>query len=155
MSHTIIIFGASGDLTRRKLIPALYQLHRKGRLPDSTKIVGVSRTRMTDEQWRCQLGDAAGQFLGDAFANNDWDDFARWVHYRSADVTEPEDFRALAEALDELEGNQPCTRLYYLAMMPKLYGPTVHQLGAAGMAEEDTQSRRVVIEKPFNASRFQ
>ena len=154
MSHTIIIFGASGDLTRRKLIPALYQLHRKGRLPDSTKIVGVSRTRMTDEQWRCQLGDAAGQFLGDAFANNDWDDFARWVHYRSADVTEPEDFRALAEALDELEGNQPCTRLYYLAMMPKLYGPTVHQLGAAGMAEEDTQPRRVVIEKPFGVDRL-
>jgi len=157
MAGTIVIFGASGDLTRRKLIPALFQLHRKGRLPESTRIVGVSRTAISDDQWRNQLGDASGELVKEAFTCSEWNDFAQWIHYRSGDVTNPESFRKLSAELDVLEGKRDGigegTRLYYLAMMPKLYGPTVQQLGDAGMAAQDQGPRRVIIEKPFGVNR--
>ena len=65
MAHTIVIFGASGDLTSRKLIPALYELHRKKRLPENTRIVGYSRTRFTHEAWREKLAETTAQFVGE------------------------------------------------------------------------------------------
>ncbi|WP_040351831.1 glucose-6-phosphate dehydrogenase [Blastopirellula marina] len=148
MSHTIVIFGASGDLTSRKLIPALYLLYRKGRLPDSTRVVGVSRTEYSHDAWRADLEKTTKQFTGDSFEPKMWAEFAALVFYQPGDLQDSADMDRLATFLNELEGGES-TRIYYLSTMPKLYPIAVEMLGAAGLADQSAGPRRVVIEKPF------
>jgi len=149
MPHTIVIFGASGDLTRRKLIPALYELLRKKRLPEQTRIVGFSRTRFTDEAWRERLGEFTAKAVGSVFDGELWQRFAQAIHYHPGDIGRAEDFASLARYLDELESGTPAARVYYLSTAPKFYKQAISQLGAAGLAAEKGAPRRVVIEKPF------
>ncbi len=153
MPHSIVIFGASGDLTSRKLIPALYLLHRKRRLPEDTVIVGVSRSDFSHEQWRASLAETTAKFTGDAFEPHLWDEFAQSIYYTAGDVQKAEDFQAVAKFLPEVERGQPCTRLYYLSTMPSLYEPAILHLGTAGLADETDGDRRIVIEKPFGVDR--
>ncbi len=149
MPHTIVIFGASGDLTRRKLIPALYELLRKRRLPEETRIVGFSRSAFSDEAWRERLAEFTAKAVGSAFDKGLWDRFAQSIYYHAGDIGRAEDFTSLARHLDELEGGTPATRVYYLSTAPKFYKQAVSQLGAAGLAAEQGAPRRLVIEKPF------
>lgn len=149
MAHTIVIFGASGDLTSRKLIPALYELFRRGRLPQSTKIVGSSRSTFTDEQWRKQLTESTSKFVGSSFDAEKWKAFADCIHYQPLDIEHPQDFDVLAKRLGELEGSKPADRIYYVATMPQLYHAVAANLGAAGMADDSAGARRIIIEKPF------
>jgi glucose-6-phosphate 1-dehydrogenase len=149
MPHTVVIFGASGDLTSRKLIPALYLLHHKGRLPPGTRIVGVARTKFTHEAWREELTASTQKFLGKEFHPDSWQTFAANVFYHPGDIDQPADFATLAKFLDEQEGGPGATRLYYLATAPTLYFTAIANLGAAGLADESRGVRRVVIEKPF------
>src|SRR6478736_578855 len=149
MPNTVVIFGASGDLTSRKLIPALYLLYQKNRLPKGTRIVGVARTKYTAEAWREELTATTKKFAGKEFNDTTWQAFAANVFYQPGDIDKLEDFQALAKQLDELEGNQPTTRVYYLATAPSLYATAIGNLGAAGLADESRGVRRVVIEKPF------
>ena len=149
MSYAIVIFGATGDLTRRKLIPALYRLYCKGRLPGPTRIVGVARSDYSHDAWRDKLAESTADFVGDEFRPETWQQFASHVYYHSADITKAADFEALRSFLDELEAGAPSTRLYYLATMPSLYQPAVSRLGAVGLADESHGPRRIVIEKPF------
>ncbi|MEN6449950.1 MAG: glucose-6-phosphate dehydrogenase [Thermoguttaceae bacterium] len=158
MAHTIVIFGASGDLTSRKLIPALYELHRKKRLPSDTRIVGFSRTKFTSDAWRDKLAETTAAYLGKDFDAAAWRTFAPAIYYHPGDVGNPADFPPLGQFLTELEAgrqvdNLPhggeATRVYYLSIAPQLYAPVVAQLGAAGLAHEDRGPRRLVIEKPF------
>jgi len=149
MPHTIVIFGASGDLTKRKLIPALFRLWLKRRLPDETRIVGVSRTEFSHDQWRQELEESTAEFLGEDFNAEEWGNFAPNIFYLPGDISQPEDFNALAESLSELEGDQSGARIYYLSTSPRLYAKAVANLGAAGLADESKGPRRVVIEKPF------
>src|SRR5690349_10740018 len=100
MPATLIIFGAAGALTSRKLIPALYELFRKKRLPTDTRIVGFSRTPFSDEQWRTQLAETAAKFLGKAFDAALWKQFAALVHYQPGDIGAPADFEKLSRRLD-------------------------------------------------------
>src|SRR5689334_9888551 len=95
MSHTIVIFGASGDLTSRKLIPALYQLHRKKRLPPDTKVVGFSRSRFSHEEWRSKLTETTKEFAGEGFDPGVWNEFARSIYYHPGDLGQDEDFASL------------------------------------------------------------
>ncbi len=153
MPQTIVIFGASGDLTRRKLIPALYQLSRKGRLPEQTKIVGYSRTPMSDEQWRASLAETTAEYLGDAFKAEHWETFANSVHYQAGDIAELDEVRALERRLQELEGSTAESgRVYYLATAPRFFEPTIDALHACEMTEESRGPRRVVVEKPFGTN---
>ncbi len=152
MSQTIVIFGASGDLTSRKLIPALYQLHRKGRLPPETRIVGFSRTPFTHDGWRQQLAQSTAEFVGEDFDAALWAAFAAAIYYQPGDIDRAEDFAALNRLLQELEGEDATTRIYYLSTAPRFYEPAIAQLGAAGMAEESRGPRRIVIEKPFGTN---
>ncbi len=150
MAHTIVIFGASGDLTSRKLVPAIYNLMRAGTLPDDTRIVGFSRTAMSDDEWRATLRDTTAEHcdcgpLDDAA----WSRFAACIHYQPGDIGRSEDFAALATRLGKLEGPGPSTRVYYLATAPQFYGPVVAALGVHGMADESAGPRRIVVEKPF------
>lgn len=149
MAHTVVIFGASGDLTSRKLIPALYSLHQKNRLPKDTRIVGVARTKYSSEAWREELTGTTQKFAGKDFDAAKWQAFAANIYYHPGDIDKLEDFQTLGKTLDELEGNQPTTRLYYLATAPSLYALAITHLGAAGLADETRGVRRVVIEKPF------
>ncbi len=89
MSQTIVIFGASGDLTSRKLVPALYELHRKKRLPEETRIVGFSRTPLSDEAWRAKLAESTAHFVGDHFDPASWETFAPWLFYQPGDIARP------------------------------------------------------------------
>jgi len=149
MSDTIVIFGASGDLTSRKLIPALYQLFRKGRLPSNATVVGVSRSQFTHEQWREMLSSSTEDFLGNRFDQASWSEFAQRVFYHPGDITDDEAFRSLSVLLSEIEASEQSSRIYYLSTMPQLYSKAIQQLGAAGLADDQKGPRRVIIEKPF------
>ena len=147
--NTLVIFGASGDLTSRKLIPSLYRLFVKGRLPEPLVIVGFSRTPKSDDGWQDELKQTTERFLGKSFDAARWEKFAPMIHYQPGDIGSAESFNALEKRLRDLESG-PADRLYYLSTAPKFYEETVRRLGEAGMAAEAEQaSRRVVIEKPF------
>jgi glucose-6-phosphate 1-dehydrogenase len=149
MSHTIVIFGASGDLTSRKLIPALYSLARKKRLPHNTRIVGFSRTKYSHDQWRSSLGESSERFLGSDFDSDTWRAFAKSIYYHPGDIKNTDDFARLNELLDELESDESAGRLYYLSTAPQFYEPAVAHLGQHGMANESDGARRIVVEKPI------
>ncbi len=153
--HTIVIFGASGDLTSRKLIPALYRLYRKKRLPQPTCIVGFSRTPMSDEQWRVKLAESTAKMAESDFTPETWDGFAQSLYYQAGDIGHPADFVSLGERLNSLEGSAgDGTRIYYLATAPEFYEPAISHLGAASLSQENGGRRRIVIEKPFGTDRL-
>ncbi len=149
MHYTIVIFGASGDLTHRKLVPALFRLFCKRRLPEGTRIVGVSRTPFSHEAWRDNLGKALAEHVGAKFDQAGWEKFAPLNFYHAGDIEQPDDFEGLAEFLKSIEPTGEVTRLYYLATAPRFYEPAVRQLGHSGLASETGGPRRVIIEKPF------
>lgn len=145
---SIVIFGASGDLTRRKLVPALYRQYTKGRIPGALTIVGTARSELTHEQFRSMMREAVEELTEATPDTRSWEQFASDLWYLPGDVNELEDYRALRSFLEQRE---PATsnRLYYLATAPDFFPVITRQLGEAGMAAEDSSWRRVVIEKPF------
>lgn len=147
---TIIIMGATGDLTRRKLIPALFNLHCKGRLPDRLNIVGFARSQYSDDQFRELVWEGTQKFGEHAARHEDWMKFAASIFYVTGDVGSPEQLAGLEKRLEELEKeNVPANRLFYLSIAPSLYEPAIDNLGASDLVKEDIGWRRVVIEKPF------
>ena len=151
MALSLVIFGASGDLTSRKLVPALYELSQKGRLPEGTRIIGFSRTEFSDEAWRASLAESTAKFLGNRFDRGAWDKFASALHYHAGDINQAEDFEQLHKRLTQLDGGNGATRVYYLATAPQFYEEIVQRLGASGLADEVHGPRRIVIEKPFGS----
>lgn len=145
---TIVIFGASGDLTQRKLVPALFNLYRKERLPANTRIVGYARRPYSDDEFRAHMREGVDQFAGGSIDNATWNTFAQRLHYVRGDLNNRDDVAGLAAALRELEGG-PANRLYYLATAPEIFVPVIENLGALGMAQQDEGRRHIVIEKPF------
>jgi glucose-6-phosphate 1-dehydrogenase len=149
MSHTMVIFGASGDLTSRKLIPALYrQFHRK-KLPKPTRIVGVARSVFTSEQWRTQLAETTEKYAKADFSADDWKAFSESIYYLPGDISNEQDFHKLGAFLSNIEGDQQTDRVYYLSTMPQLYATAIAQMGKAGLNVDNHGHRRVIIEKPF------
>lgn len=146
-STTIIIFGASGDLTRRKLIPALYNNFRKKRLPGDLRIVGFARRQWSDDQFRQQLEDGI-KAHGTGFDPKVWLTFARSLHYCQGNLADAQDFVKLGAFLGQIE-RSPADRLYYLATAPDFYATTCDHLAACGMAIEAQGRRSIIIEKPF------
>ncbi len=149
MPNTIVIFGASGDLTSRKLIPALFRLFQKQRLPNQTRIVGVSRTKFESEAWRQQLEETTRQFTGNLYDQEDWNRFRENVFYHAGDLQSVADLKDLQKFLKSIEPAERTNRLYYLSTAPQLYAPAITGFGEAGLADETNGSRRIVIEKPF------
>ena len=150
-STSIVIFGASGDLTSRKLIPALYNNFKKGRLSDCANIVGFARRPYTDETFRAYLREGAAQFTAETFDETVWEKFCARLHYFQGNLEHGDDFPHLNEFVGKLEGG-PANRLYYLATSPEYYSPVVSYLGAAGMARANDVLdgwRRIIVEKPF------
>ena len=150
MTTTLVIFGISGDLARRKLVPAYFTLYCKGRLPDDLQIIGVSRSDYTDTMCRNQVWEGVQELSDLAVEQDKWDEFAKRIHFSRGDLASPETFQTLKSRLEELEGSAPETnRLYYLAVAPSLFEPGIANLGAAGLAHENGGWRRIIIEKPF------
>jgi glucose-6-phosphate 1-dehydrogenase len=146
--NTVVIFGASGDLTQRKLIPALYNNYRKGRIPECVQVFGFARRPYTDESFAARLREGVLEYSKDTFNETTWGQFAPRLRYFQGDLDTPEDYARLKDYLIELEG-RPVNRLYYLATSPDFYAPAVKHLGAAGMADQSDGWRNLVIEKPF------
>ncbi|GAB4580941.1 MAG: glucose-6-phosphate dehydrogenase [Anaerolineales bacterium] len=146
---TLVIFGASGDLTQRKLIPALFSLYKKELLPAQTRIVGFARRPWDHEKFRGILLDGMHQYAPKLFDAPAWETFAGQVFYSQGDLSTPADYDKLQTLLAELEG-APANRLYYLATGPEYFIPIVQQLGARKMDEENPDHWcHIVIEKPF------
>jgi glucose-6-phosphate 1-dehydrogenase len=141
---TIIIFGASGDLTQHKLIPALFQLFSKGRLPEETRIVGVARSHLSDDDFRARVTPEKKTANG-----RSWPDFAQRLHYVAGDAATPGGLESLQTWLRAGKRDREGNRLYHLAVSPELYGSIITRLGEASMIQENNGWRRVVIEKPF------
>jgi glucose-6-phosphate 1-dehydrogenase len=148
--HQVLILGASGDLTARMLVPALASLAARGRPAEGFSLLGVARTRKTDEEFRAELRAALPPAKRGAF-----DELAPRIHYQAADVGDAEQLEALRRRVDALPGGRASGRLFYLALRPGLFGPTVERLCGAGMlcrgagGAQDEGWRRVVVEKPF------
>jgi glucose-6-phosphate 1-dehydrogenase len=145
---TIVIFGASGDLTRRKLIPALYNLYRKERLPHDVRIVGYARRPYSHDDFREQVRTGVAEFSAHSYDQQLWETFAKHLLYVRGNLNQPDDYANLDTTLRELECGQ-ANRLYYLATAPNFYPTITDHLAEAGMAEETTGERRIIIEKPF------
>ncbi len=147
---TLVIFGASGDLTRRKLIPALFSMFRQELLPTPFAIVGCSRTVMDDDVFRESLRPETVKSDGEAEA---WNDFAALIHYRPIRYDKKSfiDLRAFLQELDRAAGTSG-NRIYDLAVPPRLYPVIASLLGKTGLAREQSDGSgwsRIVIEKPF------
>ncbi|HUD46925.1 MAG TPA: glucose-6-phosphate dehydrogenase [Candidatus Baltobacteraceae bacterium] len=148
----MVIFGASGDLTKRKLIPALLNLASAKLLPESFAIIGFANNDFNTESFRAQLSQDIKEFASCELTPEMWEWFLKRIYYIRADFGDPNSFEELKQEIAKAEKthNISGNRLYYLAVAPQFFGPVVRQLGVAGLAQE-TNGRwaRVVIEKPF------
>ncbi len=145
---SIVIFGASGDLTRRKLIPSLFNLFRKGRLPERFHIIGFAGTHFEGDQFRIRLREGLSQFARYSFTEEEWETFAAHIAYRPGRYDARADFESLDAALRAWEAG-PANRLYYLATPPSLFPVIIALLGETGQAHEEGGWRHVIVEKPF------
>src|SRR5262245_28224925 len=102
MPHSIVIFGASGDLTSRKLIPALLQLFQRDRLPPETHVIGIARSEFSDEAWRAELAKSTAKFLEQDFDSAAWSQFEQRLYYRRGNIESRQDYEKLAEQLTKL-----------------------------------------------------
>ncbi|HWD39756.1 MAG TPA: glucose-6-phosphate dehydrogenase [Fimbriimonas sp.] len=146
----VVIFGASGDLTKRKLIPALYNLFLDKQLPQQFTIIGVSRVGAV-EAFRAQMLEAIGLYSRRGPADpTQWREFAKRIEYISGKFEDPGIYAKLAKRIadDEKEFGQPASHIYYLSIPPSVFSTVAEGLGAAGLSS--TRDRdRIVIEKPF------
>jgi glucose-6-phosphate 1-dehydrogenase len=148
----MVIFGATGDLTKRKLIPALYNLAADGLLPDEIAVVGVGRSPLAEDEFRQRMGEDLRHFATTDVDDAKVDWLLHRLRYVSGDLDDPETFQRLAQTLAKADeelgtgGNY----LFYLAVPPGLFSQYIQSLGEAGLTrEEEGRWRRVIIEKPF------
>lgn len=145
------LFGATGDLARRKLFPAMFSLYKEGKLSDNFAVVGLARRPRTDEQFRNDLHESIEEFCRYKADDRElWDRFTEHFVYMSLDINDTNGFRELSRLSEELDAkfNIPGNRLFYLALAPSLFGPVSFNLREGGLLESSGW-HRLVIEKPF------
>src|SRR6185437_16019232 len=159
---TMVIFGAQGDLSRRKLLPAIYQLMKEHLVDERFCVLGVGRDEsVSDDSFRAAMRTALGESdevdgVDDAL----WEDLCRRLHYVAADLTNADDYTVVGRRLEEIEHGRPreeCNRLFYLAVPPSVFEPIVRNLSRSGLAPRSRTAderpwTRIVIEKPFGRS---
>jgi glucose-6-phosphate 1-dehydrogenase len=146
----LVIFGASGDLTQRKLVPALYQMKRDRRLPPETTVVGVARRPWSHDYFREQMREGIEEFGGGIGDEESWQDFAKGLYYCPGDIDNPESYQKLKTFLAELDEERRTrgNHIFYLSVSPNFFPEAIRQLGEAQMLA-DPVKHRLVIEKPF------
>jgi glucose-6-phosphate 1-dehydrogenase len=144
----VVIFGATGDLTRRKLMPALCRLTNEGCL-ESVRILGVGRHAMSEEEFQSFVHESLTKHI-EHLDEDEWREFSGRLHYMAGELDDDKTYQEIAARLEQLasEGGSR-NRLFYLATPPSLFATIVKQLGAAGLNSEDGQWSRIIIEKPF------
>lgn len=150
----MVIFGAAGDLTKRKLIPALYNLKKSNLLSDNFAVIGVARAEMNDDEFRKRLSDEISEFATDAIEPEVWQWLEERLYYLSGDFDDQQTFANLKEMMARVDGerNTQGNYFFYLATAPDYFATVVKRLGSVGLtSEEDDHWRRVVIEKPFGS----
>jgi glucose-6-phosphate 1-dehydrogenase len=155
----MVIFGAAGDLTKRLVVPALYNLVAARRLPHGFRLVGVDLAAKTVEEWRKGLSDTMQEFVGkdgefeiDQLDQAAWRWLAERMSYLAGDLNDPSTYERVGKHLDELDrtAGTAGNHLFYLAIADRFFSGAVARLAAAKLTiERDGQWRRVVIEKPF------
>ncbi|HET7481902.1 MAG TPA: glucose-6-phosphate dehydrogenase [Actinomycetota bacterium] len=146
----VVIFGASGDLTRRKLAPALHNLQADGLIPDATSIVGTSRTEYSSEEFDKSLREAVGKYSRLEPTAESWERFHKDLVYVPGDVNDDDLFRRLKarlEQVDDERGTQG-NRVWYLSTLPRFFGPIAEQIAKHGLTDTGGW-QRLVVEKPF------
>jgi len=148
-NQILVIFGASGDLTARKLIPAIYNLYKKKYLPEKYAIVGVGRSAYDNDTFR-KKAVFENEHLKKK-GDESLDEFAQLVHYHSMDTSDAEDYKKLAERLYSIDGyhGTNCNAIFYLSVPPSLYSVIPKHLASVGLNKETNGWTRVIIEKPF------
>ena len=158
-SCAMVIFGANGDLTKRLIIPALYNLTRSGLLPEPFALIGVDHNDIGADAWRERLYDfledmvkqGGGEFEAQSLDKDAWDTLASAMSYVAGDFADPGLFQRLKKHLDERNAAEKLqgSALFYLAVPDRFFGPLVESLAGAGLTDQANGWRRVVIEKPF------
>ena len=148
-NNCIVIFGASGDLTHRKLIPALYNLYKIGRLSENFSVLGVARSDLNDETFRKKMREAL--IHNEETTPETLDAFCSHLYYQAVNTSDAQDYGKLVPRLDELHDKyQTCgNTLYYMSTPPSLYGVIPECLAAHGLNTEEYGWKRIIVEKPF------
>lgn len=151
---TMVIFGATGDLTERKLMPALYHLAAGGYLPLDFSVIGVARREWDDEYMREKMRQAVVQALGPEGIDHElWANFSRRLHYVRGDTNDPSTFSRLDETIQKISAASSAdfgrNRLYYLATLPSLYPQLIKSLGELEANRPNKGWARIIVEKPF------
>ncbi|MBD2312704.1 glucose-6-phosphate dehydrogenase [Desertifilum sp. FACHB-1129] len=146
----LVIFGASGDLTQRKLVPAIYQMMLEHKLPSELTIVGVARRDWSHDYFREQMREGVAEYGGGLGSEEVWQEFAKGLFYCPGDIDKQESYQKLKAFLSELDEQRGTrgNRVFYLSVAPRFFGEAALQLGEAGMLA-DPKKQRLVIEKPF------
>ena len=148
-NNCIVIFGASGDLTHRKLIPALYNLYKIGRLSENFSVLGVARSELNDETFREKMREAL--IHNEETTPETLDAFCSHLYYQAVNTSDAQDYGKLVPRLDELHDKyKTCgNTLYYMSTPPSLYGVIPECLAAHGLNTEEYGWKRIIVEKPF------
>jgi glucose-6-phosphate 1-dehydrogenase len=149
----MVIFGASGDLTQRSLLPSVFELELKGLLPERFTVLGYAQEAWSDEVFRVRMQEAAKKCSG--FDARRWDGFASRLHYLPGDFSELQDYHSLKQRIVELqcESELPDNVFFHLAAPPAFFGVIAENLKKGGLAHSGQGWRRLVIEKPFGEDR--
>lgn len=148
----MVIFGATGDLTHRKLLPALYNLALEHPLPAGFSVVGFARRPLTDEQFREQAMESINQFSRQKPVNPQvWESFSSGIHYLQSDFHNPKGYEQLSQLLNKLDAERGTggNRIFYLSTPPSQYPEIIQNLGTAGLSKSRKGWTRIIVEKPF------
>lgn len=148
---SLVIIGASGDLTKRKIIPALYQLHRMKLLPPAFLILGMARTEMQTNEFRRAMKEAVQESSAGDFSPASWKKLEKSIYYLPFQYADPGAYRHLPDHLSPLEKKHGIrgNRIFYIATPPTLYEDVISLLGSAGLSGNSKERAHIVIEKPF------
>ncbi len=152
----IVIFGASGDLTHRKLIPALFDVFRAGLLNKHFAVLGFSRSQLTDDDFRRTAHEGLEHYTTGAADDNQWDEFSNQLHYMSGQFDDPASYELLCQRLEKIDAGHGTqgNRIFYLATPPELFKVITARLGEANLHRRHDEKAfvRLVIEKPFGVN---
>ncbi|MGH4050026.1 MAG: glucose-6-phosphate dehydrogenase [Clostridium sp.] len=155
LSSIFVIFGGTGDLTKRKLIPAIFSLMHEKRLPDNFTIVSIGRREKTNELYRDEMYEFVKQFSRFPLNNKLWHDFSKRIFYKNFDFTsDNKGYKKLDSFLEKMDSNHLTggKRLYYLAVAPEFFEGIIRNLNNNGMIKKSTGWQRIMVEKPFGSS---